>query len=46
MGDAAPVTFFDMIAGASAVLLLALTMIVSQTRKVARTNPAEILKSE
>ncbi|MEJ1237199.1 ABC transporter permease [Chryseolinea sp. T2] len=46
MGDAAPVTLFDMLSGAAAILLLALVMITSQTRKVARTNPAEVLKSE
>ena len=46
MGDTAPVTFLDMAGGATAVLLLALCMIVTQTRKVARTNPADVLRSE
>jgi ABC-type antimicrobial peptide transport system permease subunit len=46
MGNPAPLLFIDMTGGALAVLLIALLMIASQTRKVARTNPADVLKSE
>ncbi|HTF18370.1 MAG TPA: ABC transporter permease [Chryseolinea sp.] len=46
MENSEPLRFIDMISGALAVLLIALIMIVFQTRKVARTNPADILKSE
>ena len=46
MGNPAPLRFVDMVGGALAVLLIALIMIASQTRKVARTNPADVLKIE
>jgi putative ABC transport system permease protein len=42
----APLSLFDMLIGVLAVLLLALMMIGSQTLKVARANPAEVLKNE
>ena len=42
----APIALGDLFLGVSAILLLALTMICLQTLKVARTNPAEVLKAE
>ncbi len=42
----APIALGDLFLGVSAILLLALTMISLQTLKVARTNPAEVLKAE
>ena len=42
----APLGFFEMSAGALAVAGIALLMIIIQTLKVARTNPAEVLKNE
>ena len=42
----APLTLTDFLIGILAVLGLALIMIGSQTLKVARTNPAEVLKTE
>ena len=46
MGNAAPLTFLDIAGGSGVVLLIALIMIASQTRKVARANPADVLKTE
>lgn len=46
MGNHAPMSITDMAAGVLVVLLIALTMIFSQTFKAAQTNPAEVLKSE
>ncbi len=42
----APLSLPDMSLGVIGVLVLALVMIGSQTLKVARTNPAEVLKNE
>ncbi len=42
----APLSIPEMFLGVLAVLVVALTMIGSQTLKVSRTNPAEVLKSE
>jgi ABC-type antimicrobial peptide transport system permease subunit len=42
----APVGFFDLFAGVFVVLLLALAAIGSQTWRVAKTNPASVLKNE
>ncbi|MBT1702752.1 ABC transporter permease [Fulvivirgaceae bacterium PWU20] len=42
----APLNLSELFVGVIAVLLLALVIIGTQTFKVARTNPAEILKSE
>jgi putative ABC transport system permease protein len=42
----APLSIPEMFLGVLAVLLLALVMIGSQTMKVSRTNPAELLKNE
>lgn len=42
----APLGIFEMITGALAVIALAFIMIASQTLKIARTNPAEVLKNE
>ncbi|MCE7054693.1 ABC transporter permease [Algoriphagus sp. AGSA1] len=41
-----PLQLPEMLLGSFAVLLLALLMILSQTLKVARTNPAEVLNRE
>jgi putative ABC transport system permease protein len=41
-----PVTAFDLLVGAIAMVVLALGMITSQTLKASRKNPAEVLKSE
>jgi ABC-type antimicrobial peptide transport system permease subunit len=46
MANHAPLGFFEMTAGVVVVLCVALVMIGSQTLKVARTNPAEVLKTE
>lgn len=46
MPNSVPLQFPEMFLGSFAVLLLALLMIVSQTLKVARTNPAEVLNRE
>jgi len=42
----APISLIDLLAGTTIVILLALIMIASQTLKIARTNPAEVLKTE
>lgn len=41
-----PMSVFDLIAGAIVVMVIAFLMIGLQTLKVARTNPAEVLKNE
>ncbi len=42
----APLRFTDMFLGVSAIMIVAILMIGTQTLKVARTNPAEVLKNE
>lgn len=42
----APLSFFDFFTGVAFILLIATLMIGTQTLKVARSNPAEILKTE
>jgi ABC-type antimicrobial peptide transport system permease subunit len=42
----APLQIFQMLTGMMAIMGIAVLMIASQTLKVARTNPAEILKAE
>lgn len=42
----APLSVFEMIIGVAVILLVALVMIVSQSIKVTRLNPADVLKSE
>jgi putative ABC transport system permease protein len=42
----APMQFTEMVSGVIVIMTLALIMIASQTIKVARTNPAEVLKAE
>jgi ABC-type antimicrobial peptide transport system permease subunit len=42
----APIGISDLLTGVVAVMLVALVMIGSQTLKVARSNPAQVLKSE
>lgn len=46
MGNHIPIAPFEMIAGVTGILLIAGIMIGSQTFKVARSNPAEVLKNE
>jgi ABC-type antimicrobial peptide transport system permease subunit len=46
LANHAPLSIGEMLLGVLAVLLVALVMIGSQTLKVARTNPAQVLKSE
>jgi len=46
MGDYAPLSALDMLPGALGIMIIALAMIYSQTIKVAKTNPAEVLKNE
>ncbi len=41
-----PVGFFDLFAGSGVVIAIALLAIGSQTIRVARSNPAEVLKNE
>lgn len=45
-GDRAPIPLSELIMGVTSVMALALLMIGFQTLKVARTNPAEVLKNE
>lgn len=42
----APLAWTDMFTGVLGVMLIAITMITSQTLKASRTNPAEVLKTE
>ncbi|HEY8511659.1 MAG TPA: ABC transporter permease [Cyclobacteriaceae bacterium] len=42
----APLTWFEMVSGAVVILTLAALMILSQTLKVARSKPAEVLRTE
>ncbi|MEX1241837.1 MAG: ABC transporter permease [Cyclobacteriaceae bacterium] len=46
VGNPAPIGFFEMCVGVLAVMGLALLMIGTQTLKVARTNPADVLRGE
>ena len=46
MGNHTSIAPFEMFAGVTGILILAGIMIGSQTFKVARTNPAEVLKNE
>ena len=46
MANHAPIASSDLVLGVLVIMLLALVMIVSQTLKVARTNPAGALKNE
>lgn len=46
MGNHTSIEAFEMFAGVIGILILAAILIGSQTFKVARTNPAEVLKSE
>ncbi|MEJ7643924.1 MAG: ABC transporter permease [Chryseolinea sp.] len=46
MENHAQLNIAEMLTGSAVVLLIALVMIISQTRKVASTNPAEVLKNE
>lgn len=46
MGNHVPIAAFEMFVGVAGILAIAIIMIGSQTFKVARTNPAEVLKSE
>jgi putative ABC transport system permease protein len=42
----APMSFIQLLTGVAVIMALALLMIGTQTLKVARTNPADVLKSE
>ncbi|MBX7127459.1 MAG: ABC transporter permease [Cyclobacteriaceae bacterium] len=46
LGNHAPLAVSEMLLGVAAVLAMALLMITAQTWKVARSNPAEVLKAE
>jgi len=46
MGSHAPISMMEMLSGVVVVFAIALAMIFSQTIKVARANPAEVLKTE
>jgi len=46
MANHAPLSISEMLLGVLSVLVIALIMIGSQTLKVARTNPAKVLKAE
>lgn len=46
LANHAPIDLTELTIGVLAVLAIALTMIFSQTVKAARTNPAEVLKTE
>jgi ABC-type antimicrobial peptide transport system permease subunit len=46
MVNHAPLGIVEMITGPALIMLIALLMIIGQTRKVARTNPSEVLKTE
>jgi ABC-type antimicrobial peptide transport system permease subunit len=41
-----PITIIDTVMGFILIMMIALIMVLSQTLKVARTNPAEVLKNE
>jgi ABC-type antimicrobial peptide transport system permease subunit len=44
--DEAPSSIWELTIGVFAIITIALSLIVSQTQKAARTNPADVLKSE
>lgn len=46
MANHATIGIEDMLVGVSSIVLLALILVVTQSWKVARTNPAQVLKSE
>lgn len=46
MANHAPIGIADMLLGVSCILLIALVLITTQAWKIARSNPAEVLKSE
>lgn len=46
LANHAPLSIPEMLLGVLGILVVAALMIGSQTLKVARTNPAEVLKSE
>jgi putative ABC transport system permease protein len=46
LANHAPLEAFEMFAGVLVVMAVALVMIGTQTIKVTRTNPAEVLKGE
>jgi putative ABC transport system permease protein len=41
-----PIGFGEMVIAGASVMILAFFMIISQTLKTARSNPAEVLKNE
>ncbi|MBX2914800.1 MAG: ABC transporter permease [Cyclobacteriaceae bacterium] len=46
MANHAPIGIGDMLLGVSCIVLIALVLITTQSWKIARSNPAEVLKSE
>jgi ABC-type antimicrobial peptide transport system permease subunit len=44
--DVAPISWGELLMSVAGVMALAFVMIASQTLKVARSNPAEVLKNE
>lgn len=46
MSNHAPIGIADMLMGISCILIIALTIVGAQSWKIARSNPAEVLKSE
>lgn len=46
IGNYLPIALTDLMTGVVAIMVVAFIMIASQTLKVARTNPAEVLRSE
>ena len=46
VANSAPLNLGEMLIGVLTIFLIALVMIVSQTLKVTRTNPAQVLQSE
>lgn len=46
LGNPAPIYAIDLLGGVILIVSIALIMIITQTLKVARSNPAEVLKSE
>jgi putative ABC transport system permease protein len=42
----APIGIMDLFGGVIAIMVIALVMIGTQTFKVARTNPADVLRTE
>ena len=46
LGNPAPIGIMDLFGGVIAIMVIACIMIGTQTMKVARSNPAEVLRTE